>query len=99
MEEVFLTFVKMVLGVVDTVFDVLFFWLPSDPITSQVVNWDVVASANAQAVRWLNWFVDVQFYAEVFSLFIAVFLAFAAWKVIMVIVDITFKGIEAVPGE
>lgn len=89
--------VDVLLTGVDLVFDLLFFWLPVDPVRQFVDNWDVVSAANAQAIRWLNWFVDVPFYSTVFAAFVAVFLAFAAWKVIMVIVDATFKAVEAVP--
>lgn len=97
MDTVLYSFFNLVLGIVDGVFDVLFFWLPDDPITSQLQNWDVISAANVQAVRWLNWFVDVQFYSEVFGLFVAVFLAFATWKVVKVVMSLVFKAVESVP--
>lgn len=97
MDVLFMKGLQLLLGVVQTVFDVLFFWLPVDPLRPLIQDWDLVSAANVQAIKWLNWFVDVGFFSTVFGLFVGVFLAFAAWKVIMVIVDWVYRGVESVP--
>lgn len=97
MEELILQGLNILVALISQVFDIIFFWLPDDPLTNLLENWDVVSAANAQAIRWLNWFVDVPFAATVFAGFVWVFLAFAVWKIIKVIINATFKAVEAVP--
>ena len=94
METIFYNFLNALIGIITAIFNLLFSWLPSDPLKAVIDNWDVVSSSSATAIRWLNWFVDIPFASTVLSGFVSVFLLFAAWTVILMIVDFIYKGVE-----
>lgn len=94
MEELVLSAWDTILSLLGTVFNVLFFWLPDDPLSAYLDSASVQA-ANAQAVRWLNWFVDVNLAANVFAMFISVLLLFAVFKLMVAVIDFAMKAIDA----
>lgn len=96
MEELILQGWNLILQVVGTVFNLVFFWLPTDPL-SIYLNDVSVQSASAQGVRWLNWFVDVQLFSAVLGAFVSVLLLFAAFKVLSYIVNFIMSALDAVP--
>ena len=99
METIALTAVSLFLDVVSVVFNLLFFWLPVDPATAAIQDLEFTVGSMQQAIRWLNWFVDVPYAATVLGGFVAVFLLFAAWKIVKVVFGFVHKAVEAVPGE
>ena len=96
MQELLLGIWGTILGAVGFLFNVMFFWLPNDPVT-EFLNDVSVQSASSQGVAWLNWFVDVSLYANVFAAFVAVMLAFAIFKVLTAILNFIFKALGATP--
>ena len=96
MDTLFLQGWNFLLGVVGTVFNIVFFWLPNDPLT-EYLNDASVQAASAQGVSWLNWFVDVQMFAGVLSAFVTVLLLFAVFKVVSYIVKFIMSALDAVP--
>jgi hypothetical protein len=70
------------LGLVKSIFDVLFFWLPDDFLMPHIKNLEFIAQSHQQAFAWLNWFLDVGFFITVFSLAAVPILAWAAFKLL-----------------
>lgn len=96
MEALVLQGFNALLLVVTNVFNMVFFWLPVDPL-AEYLDSVSLAQAAPQALRWLNWFVDVRLFAGVFSAFVTVMLAFAVFKVFMAVIRIIRDAVEAVP--
>lgn len=96
MEAMVLQGWNAILQIVGAVFNVVFFWLPNDPI-SEYLNDVSVQAASAQGVRWLNWFVDVEMAASLLSVFVSVLLLFAVFKVVWFVVNLILGALEAVP--
>ena len=87
---------NMILQAVGFVFNLVFFWLPNDPV-AEYLNDASVQAASAQGVAWLNWFVDVQMAASLLSVFVSVLLLFAVFKVVSYIVKFIMAALDAVP--
>lgn len=96
METLVLQGLNALVQVVGSVFNVMFFWLPSDPVT-EYLNDVSVQAASAQGVAWLNWFVDVRMASSIFAAFVTVLLLFAAFKVVAYIVKFVMSALDAVP--
>lgn len=87
---------NLVLQAIGFVFNLVFFWLPRDPL-SDYLDSLAVQSAASQGISWLNWFVDVDMYAGVLSAFVAILLLFAVFKVVSYIVKFILAAFDAVP--
>ena len=87
---------NFLLTLVGSVFNLVFFWLPNDPLADYLSSVETQA-AMSQGVRWLNWFCDVSLFAGVLSAFVGVLLLFAVFKIVMWVVKFVFAAVDAVP--
>lgn len=96
MEEAVLQAFNLLLSVAVNVFNFLFFWLPVDPLAEYLDSVEL-ASVAPQALRWLNWFVDVELFAGVLFMFISIMLLFAAWRALVLVWGFVRDAVESVP--
>lgn len=58
--------VNWLISALGTIFGILFFWLPDDPLANTVNSVHVAICSLGEPLNWLNWFIDVPFFINVF---------------------------------
>ena len=90
----------LVVQAIDSLFRLLFFWLPDDPFADTITGFVNNFSAEFyNPIRWLNWFVDVGYISGLLAALVAILLAWAAYKLAVHIFSTTAKAIELIPFE
>ena len=87
---------KVLFSALGGVFDLLFFWLPSDFLLPKINGLQTVVNANAQAIAWLNWFVDIPFFVTVFGLAVAAITLWAGFQIFNFLLKKAIDAIQVV---
>ena len=77
----FLLVFGWVVDAATNVFGFLFFWLPDDFFADGISALHASLHVYSLALSWLNWFVDIAYFAGVFALAVTATLIWTAWKI------------------
>lgn len=86
MIDVLLDFVTMVLDVLVSaltqLFELLFFWLPDDPLAGYLSDLSFTVSSLGTGLHWLNWLIDVNFFADAVALVTGACIVYVGWSLL-----------------
>ena len=71
---------EMLVEALAQLFNMLFFWLPDDPLSGFFSDLSFTVSSANLGLHWLNWFVDVNFIADGVVLVTGACIVYVGWS-------------------